>query len=88
MKMRIGGITCDDALGRLWEFLDRELPPAEEAAVQRHLEICGRCYPKYDFQRAYFEYTRRLRERERVSPESRRRLFSRLLAQESGGEAL
>lgn len=83
MTMRIGGISCEDALARLWEFLDGELPAEEEAAVQKHLEICGRCYPQFDFQRAYFAYTRQLAERERVSPERRRRLFAALLAQES-----
>ena len=89
MKMKIGGISCDDALARLWEFLDGELAPGEEAAVRRHLEICGRCYPRFDFQRAYFAYTRQLRERDRVPAEARRRLFAALLAQEAGdpGEA-
>lgn len=82
MKMKIGGISCDDALARLWEFLDHELPQNEEAALQKHLEICGQCYPKYNFQRAYFAYARRVRARQRVSAELRRRIFLRLLAQE------
>lgn len=84
MMKRVGGISCEDALARLWEFLDRELPPEEEAAVRKHLEICGLCYPKYDFQRAYFQYTRRIRARAGVSPEFRHRLFAELLTQEEG----
>jgi anti-sigma factor (TIGR02949 family) len=83
MMKRVGGISCEDALARLWEFLDDELPPQEESAVRKHLEICGRCYPKYDFQRAYFAYTRRVRVQELESTDARRELFARLLAQES-----
>ena len=51
-------IRCEEALERLWEFLDGELEPANETEVQRHLEVCSRCYPRYDFQRAHVELTR------------------------------
>ncbi len=77
----MGMISCEDALARLWEFLDGELPPEDEAAVKKHLDICNRCYPQYDFQRAYFEFTHRLREREHAPPSLRRRLFRRILEQ-------
>jgi anti-sigma factor (TIGR02949 family) len=82
MMKRVGGISCEDALARLWEFLDDELPPQEEAAVRKHLEICNRCYPKYDFQRAYFAYARQMRGRQLASTDARRDLFARLLARE------
>lgn len=80
-------IACEDALARLWDFLDGELPPAEEAEVQRHLEVCNRCYPQYDFRRAYLELARRLGERETATPELRRRLFRMLLEKERGDGA-
>ncbi len=76
-------IGCEDALARLWEFLDGELPPAEEDELQEHLDVCARCYPQYDFQRAYFEFTRRINEREHAPPRLRRRLFQKILAQEA-----
>lgn len=85
MMEAMGMIRCEDALARLWDFLDGELPPDEEEALQKHLEICGRCYPQYDFQRAYLRYTRRLAEREKAPPELRKRLFKRILEQERGG---
>lgn len=81
----IGMMRCDDALARLWDLLDGELPPDEEAAVKRHLEVCGRCYPQYDFQRTYMEYTRRLAAQEHAPPELRKRLFQRILEQERAG---
>lgn len=76
-------IRCEHVLERLWDFLDGELPPEDEAAVKKHLEICNRCYPQYDFQRAYFEYTRRLQEGDHAPPSLRRRLFERILEQEA-----
>ena len=85
MIMRsMGMMECEEALARLWEFLDGELPPDDEEAVKKHLDICNRCYPRYDFQRAYFEFTRRVRERDRTPASLRRRLFARILEQEAG----
>ncbi|MEJ2186817.1 MAG: zf-HC2 domain-containing protein [Gemmatimonadota bacterium] len=84
MMDAMGMIRCEDALARLWDFLDGELGEAEEEAVRKHLEVCDRCYPQYDFQRAYFEYTRRIRSRDHASPTLRRRLFEKILDQEHG----
>jgi len=79
-------IRCEEAMARLWEFLDGELEDTEEEAVQRHLEVCNRCYPKYDFQRAYFEYMQRTSRRGEGSVELRHELFQKLLEQESGDD--
>jgi len=79
----MGMVRCEHVLERLWDFLDGELSPEDEAAVKKHLDICNRCYPQYDFQRAYFEYARRIRDREHAPPTMRRRLFEKILEQES-----
>lgn len=79
----MGMIRCEEALARLWEFLDGELPPENEDAVKKHLDICNRCYPQYDFQRAYFEFTRRVQDSEHAPPSLRRRLFEKILEQEA-----
>jgi mycothiol system anti-sigma-R factor len=81
-------MRCEHVLARLWEYLDGELPSAEDTAVRKHLEVCAECYPKYNFQRAYLEYARRIREKEHAPPELRRRLFQRLLVQDRDGDAL
>ena len=78
-------IVCEEALQRLWDFLDGELEQADEVEVQKHLEVCGRCYPQYDFRRAYFGLMQRLRARDHVPPGFRRRLFERILAEEPRG---
>lgn len=85
MREKMGMIRCEEALARLMEFIDGELPVEQEAVVKKHLDICTRCYPKYDFQRAYREFTRRLREREHAPTTLRRRLFQRILEQEARG---
>jgi anti-sigma factor (TIGR02949 family) len=82
MMEAIGMIRCEEVLARLWEFLDGELPPEDEGRLQRHLEVCGRCYPQYDFRRAYLEYTRRLAEREVAPPDLRKRIFRHILEEE------
>lgn len=79
----MGMTNCEHVLARLWEFLDEELSPADEIQVRQHLEICNQCFPRYDFQRAYFAYARRIRERDHASPELRRRVFRTILKQEA-----
>lgn len=80
----MGMTKCEHVLERLWEFLDRELSAEDEIQVKQHLDICNRCFPRYDFQRAYFEYTRRIRDRDHASPDLRRRVFRTILRQEAG----
>lgn len=79
----MGMVPCEDVLSRLWEFLDGELGPEEETQVKKHLDVCNRCYPQYDFQRAYFEYARRIRDRDHAPSSLRRRLFQKILEQEA-----
>lgn len=81
-----GVIGCEEALAHLWEFIDGELDADRESAVLGHLEICGRCYPQYDFQRAYFEFARRVRDRHVAPVTLRRRLFQSILLEETSGE--
>lgn len=69
-----GMISCEEALKHLWELIDGELAPEDEMAVRWHVEVCSRCYPKYDFQRAYLARLRRVRQGEGPSPELRERL--------------
>jgi anti-sigma factor (TIGR02949 family) len=76
-------IRCEEAMARLWEFLDGELDAAEEEAVRKHLEVCNRCYPKYDFQKAYFEFLQRTSGPAEGGVDLRRDLFQKLLEQEA-----
>ena len=71
-------MRCEQVMERLWAFVDGELPPDEEQAVREHLELCGRCFPQYDWQRAYARYVRSVATR-MANPGLRRRVFETLL---------
>jgi mycothiol system anti-sigma-R factor len=76
-------IPCDQVIARLWEYLDGELDPERSAPIQAHLEMCARCFPQYEFQRAYKTFVRRSAQQE-IPPALRRRIFEVILAEESG----
>lgn len=75
-------ISCKEALERLWAYIDGELPEQEHGQVHDHLEVCKKCYPQYDFQRAFREFVGR-HTKQPVPPGLRRRVFMALLAQEN-----
>lgn len=50
-----GGIDCHEALARIFEWLDRELEPGEEARVGEHLQTCAMCYPVLRFEQSFRE---------------------------------
>jgi mycothiol system anti-sigma-R factor len=78
-------IPCDQVVAKLWEYLDQELAPEASAQVQQHLEICRRCFPQYDFQRAYRVYLLQV-QRESVPPALRHRIFEAILAEEAASK--
>jgi anti-sigma factor (TIGR02949 family) len=41
---------CRKVLGRLWEFLDGEIPQQEAEEIRAHLVACAHCHPQYRFQ--------------------------------------
>jgi mycothiol system anti-sigma-R factor len=49
-EMRPTISTCQEAQGRLYEYLDAELRASEEAAVRQHLWRCEECVRRYRFE--------------------------------------
>ncbi len=43
-----GAVNCEQAIGRLFEFLDAELPEADADRIRAHLEYCEPCLAEYD----------------------------------------
>jgi anti-sigma factor (TIGR02949 family) len=41
-------VNCEQALGKLFEFLDAELPEEDADRVRAHLEYCEPCLAEYD----------------------------------------
>lgn len=53
-----GGISCEEAAARVFEYLDGELEAEMQEKIHRHLEVCRRCYPYFDFERLFLDYVR------------------------------
>ncbi len=48
-------MTCDETLGRLDDYLDRNLSPDEVGEVEQHLDYCLACLQAYRFERALLD---------------------------------
>jgi anti-sigma factor (TIGR02949 family) len=44
-------IGCREAVQRLWDYLDRDLTPLDEQALEEHLAFCRRCCGELEFAR-------------------------------------
>lgn len=73
-----GGISCEEAAERLFEWLDGELDPEMEARVGTHLEACARCYPRLLFEKSFREAVARAARDGRAPEELRRRILEGL----------
>jgi len=47
----LGGMTCEEAMRSLAEYLDDELAAGAEESVRQHLELCRSCYSRAEFER-------------------------------------
>jgi anti-sigma factor (TIGR02949 family) len=55
-------MDCAEAIARLWEYLDGELPPTDREALRAHLGICrAYCVALHDFDRAFLVRVTRAR---------------------------
>ena len=51
----MSGETCRQALERVYEFLDGELPAADAALIKQHFERCQACYPVLKYCKSFQE---------------------------------
>lgn len=70
-------IRCEEALEKLWEYLDRETEGEDHVNVEQHLRTCRDCCSREEF-------AKRLRERIRTAcdkkaPDELARRIQRLL---------
>lgn len=79
MEEAPGGIPCQEAVDRLFEWLDGEVDDPElEAQVGAHLETCARCFPRLAFERSFREALKRVVDGEKTPDDLRARIFSSL----------
>jgi anti-sigma factor (TIGR02949 family) len=66
-------INCEEALRRLAEYLDAELLGESSREMEQHLERCGSCFSRVEFEKRLKSCTAELR-REPVPPDLERRI--------------
>lgn len=68
-------IDCEQALSRLFDFLDHELENGEErSAIQRHLDTCRSCFSRASFERRLRSKVRELRGGDAVKVQAAERI--------------
>ncbi len=83
MMPQPGGIDCGGVMAQLYEYLDGELDdPALQEKIRVHLEKCRRCYPRYNFEKAFLRFVSD-QGHTSAPPELRRKIFQALLEEES-----
>jgi anti-sigma factor (TIGR02949 family) len=53
----VRAIDCEEALRRLFEYLDAELQAEPQREVEQHLARCRSCFSRLEFERRLKEYT-------------------------------
>ena len=76
-------IGCQEALQRLYEYLDGELTPETTAEVRRHIELCAGCYPEVRNATEFRDALHRAAQGQPLCPESLRRKIAAMLREES-----
>lgn len=71
-------LPCDQVISRLWEYLDGALNETQAGKIREHLEMCARCFPQYNFERAFLALLKR-NAHQPVPPALRRNVFEALL---------
>jgi len=68
-------IPCEEAVQRVYEYLDGELDAQWTDRVREHIQVCRRCYPYFNFERIFLDHVRS----QTIAPEASERLERRIL---------
>lgn len=82
---RLDRYTCDEALRRLEDFLDRELAPDDFRKVQEHLDTCAPCTSQFQFEASVLKGIRGRLQRADLPPDLMARI--RKMLDDAGGAA-
>jgi mycothiol system anti-sigma-R factor len=75
------GANCREALERVYEYLDGELPSADAAAVRQHFERCQQCYPVLKYCKSFQEALERAANCQCCAPDDLKSKIQELLKQ-------
>ena len=79
-------ISCQDAMSRLQEFIDGELPGLSHDEVEAHFEVCTRCYPHLALEKSFRARVQAALGKPDVPAGLRNRVMGMLAQDEGGGE--
>jgi mycothiol system anti-sigma-R factor len=57
---KVRPIDCEEALRRLFEYLDAELNGEPQREIEQHLERCRSCFSRVEFEKQLKVYTAEL----------------------------
>ena len=77
-------VSCEQALRRLFEYLDGELDDGWREGVRTHLEVCRRCYPHLLFEQSFLDLVSRTGRAESAPPGFRDRVVEALATEGFG----
>lgn len=78
-------LTCEETLGRVYEYMDGELDHLSSAQVEEHFRMCARCYPHLHLERNFRARVQTALGRPEVPGDLRERVLD-ILARESPGD--
>lgn len=78
-------LTCEETLGRVYEYMDGELDHLSSAQVEEHFRMCARCYPHLHLERNFRARVQTALGRPEVPVDLRERVLD-ILARESPGD--
>lgn len=79
MTARDESLDCQEAMERLYTYLDGELTPEAETTVRAHLEACAPCFQLFDFEEAFLRFLEARSRAHGAPPALRRRILDTLL---------
>lgn len=65
----IDDISCEEAVSRVYEFLDQEVDEEERERIRCHILKCERCYPFFNWERVFLETVKEKGSAPRPNPE-------------------
>ncbi|WP_049578928.1 mycothiol system anti-sigma-R factor [Streptomyces sp. SBT349] len=69
---------CSEVLGRLYEYIDREMPDGECAKFQEHIDECSPCLEKYGLEQSVKKLVKRCCGQDEVPADLRAKVLDRI----------
>lgn len=83
-KRATGDLDCRGVMRRLYEYIDEELDAETVEKIREHLELCKKCYPHYEFEKAFLRLVG-YRRRASAPPDLRQRVLHAIVETEHEG---